>query len=60
MGSLSLNLRGVGKGISAEVAFRTGLETIQEHISNLLLHGLLFKKKPESKASVLNEIKELT
>ena len=42
MGSLNLNLGGVGKGISAEAAFITGLETIGEHNSNLLLHGRSF------------------
>ena len=42
MGSLNLNLGGVGKGSSAEVAVITGLEIIREHNSNLLLHGRSF------------------
>jgi len=45
MGSLNLSLGGAGKGISAEVTFINGLETIREHNSNLLLHGRSFKKE---------------
>ena len=56
MGSLNLNLGGVGKGISAEVAFITGLETIRERNPNLLLHDLLFLKEIRRGGLCLEEV----
>ena len=40
MGSLNLSLGGAGKGISAEVTFINGSETIREHSFKLLFHCL--------------------
>ncbi len=45
MGSLNLSLGGAGEGISAEMTFINGLETIQEHSFNLLFHDQSFWKQ---------------
>ena len=56
MGYLKLNLGEIEKGIAAKVAFVSGLETIPEHNSNLLLHGRSFQRKSEDEAFVLKKI----
>jgi hypothetical protein len=60
MGSLNLSLGGAGKGISAEVTFINGLETIREHsftFSRCIADR--FKNKSKNDAMVLKEIKEM-